>query len=877
MEHLKVLKNKSLITFHYSKIYDTIIHFMSIRIFTLVIIFIFHVMALNAQNEEDSIPIRLGDFVKKPIYEQEKHTHAPFHLWLWGTHYEPLYYKPVSAKVITLNSLFGGLSVVSQLPRLHILVLKDKKESLYVLRPLGGSTSFLNSNFFRSTYDLDDLEGTYIGDFITQAFTLVHPYGFIASNRMAKKIGLVSTQSDIAYISKGEATDTIADGSNIQDKLVTIMRLPFTEKEKAFADVGKLLEQLHRGNTYNVDQQLYIRTRLFDMLIGDWNKIPESWGWITSLKNDSVIFKPMVLDRNHAYPKIEGLFFKPLLNMLSLGFIPNYDDRLGNVKKFNTLGFALDIALTQKSGESLWLEQAKYLRTHLTDQLINSAFLALPKEVQDKEMQEIKRKLISRRNKVEDIAHRYYLALQKRPVITGTDEDDRFVLNEDEKGDLRIQIYNVKSKQPYLDRRYSSKYTKEIWLYGLEGNDIFEGNRSTNKIKILAIGGKGKNKYDFAQDGKIKVYESKSQKERLADSSSVKIVYPSNEEDALKYDYKKMSHKKVSVTPVGLYDSDLGINIGTSVTYTINGFKRQPYTQWHQLSFDYINGFTYQGIFPDYDGKKSFHVSAFIGSPAYFSNFFGFGNSTAGYKDEKNKFNRVHINKYAVTPAFYYQIDKDQEFNIAGSLEIDKVDNPKDRDLFINQVYGDDNEIFDKKFFLDLSARYVLDKKTPHIISKYKVDLSTGWLLNLGNMNRNVPYVKTNLSLNVRLIEHLSFATGINAKALFSDKYDFFQSATTELRGFRNNRFIGKQSLYQFSEFKWDMGKLNNSFTPVNYGLFAGVDHGRVWYQGEGSNSWHSSYGGGFWLTLFRQYTGKLSYFASNDGQRFLFQLGMGF
>lgn len=81
-------------------------------------------------------------------------------------------YKAVSVKAISLNSLYGGLSILREFKDLHTLVLKDKNESLYLLRPLGGSTSFLNSSFFKSVYDIDDLEDTYIGDFITEAFTL---------------------------------------------------------------------------------------------------------------------------------------------------------------------------------------------------------------------------------------------------------------------------------------------------------------------------------------------------------------------------------------------------------------------------------------------------------------------------------------------------------------------------------------------------------------------------------------------------------------------------------------------------------------------------------------------------------------------------------
>ena len=54
---------------------------------------------------------------------------------------------------------------------------------------------------------------------------------------------------------------------------------------------------------------------------------------------------------------------------------------------------------------------------------------------------------------------------------------------------------------------------------------------------------------------------------------------------------------------------------------------------------------------------------------------------------------------------------------------------------------------------------------------------------------------------------------------LFDNDYEFYQAATIDLRGFRENRFIGKQSFYQYSDLRLDMGKLKNPFTPLKYGL----------------------------------------------------------
>ena len=42
----------------------------------------------------------------------------------------------------------------------------------------------------------------------------------------------------------------------------------------------ELLDTIQANKNFQVDQELYIRERLLDMLIGDWNKIPENWNWL---------------------------------------------------------------------------------------------------------------------------------------------------------------------------------------------------------------------------------------------------------------------------------------------------------------------------------------------------------------------------------------------------------------------------------------------------------------------------------------------------------------------------------------------------------------------------------------------------------------------
>ena len=123
--------------------------------------------------------------------------------------------------------------------------------------------------------------------------------------------------------------------------------------------------------------------------------------------------------------------------------------------------------------------------------------------------------------------------------------------------------------------------------------------------------------------------------------------------------------------------------------------------------------------------------------------------------------------------------------------------------------------IFRTNYFVGLGATYRITKQPYSWLPLLETEWTAGWKMNLKKPERNFPYAQGKPFMERTVLG--SFYLGLldEGTVLFDNDYEFYQAATIDLRGFRDNRFIGKQSFYQYSDLRLDMGKLKNPFTPL--------------------------------------------------------------
>lgn len=839
--------------------------------------------------------------IRASVYTPEMTQKKGFYKFLFGNYYRSYYSLPIEVKTARLEDLHGGLTPSREGGGHQSMSLRlvDKDGKEYVMRGIKKSaTRFLQTVAFKNRYVGNSFKNTYTEEFLMDFYTSAHPYTPLVLDDLSESVGIYHSNPELYYIPKQNALDKFNE--NYGDQLYIVEERP-TDEFKSLKSFGNpnaiestddVLINLLKDKKYVIDEKAFIRARLFDMLIGDWDRHTDQWRWARfNTGKDSVVYRPIPRDHDQAFPKYGGALLPIILNVPAIRHMKTYKDDIKNVKWLNREAYPMDLAFITNATEKDWLEQAEYLRTHLTDEAIDKAFAGLPKELQDETMKEIKHNLRKRRDKVAEYALKYRKVLLKTVLLTGTDKKEKFVITRMPGGDTEVKIYSVKKDGETLmhSRVYNRKQTKEIWLYGLDDDDIFEVKGKPHKAILLRLlGGQSHDTYIVENGKKVNIYDFMS-KENTYETDRKTALLLTDDYEVNTYDFEKPAYNVFAGYPLLWYNPDDGVKIGGVINYTVNSFNRLPFSQRHSINgnlYFATQGFElgYRGVFFNVAKKWNFTFSALYTSPNFSVNYFGYGNETPNNDNDLGMdYNRVKIQTFSVAPGLFKIMRNGSLIDVQIPFESIGVENTDNR--FITEPGVVPAYVFDHRRYAGLTARYRFENYDNASLPALGMSFSAlaGWKSSLDEAERNFPFLESSVNFTHRLTadDKLVFSTTFKGKMLFNNDFEFYQAATlggdSDLRGYRRERFTGRHSFLQSSDVRYTIGRLRNGLLPVKYGLYTGFDYGRVWIDNDDSKKWHAAGGGGLWLNGVEVLTAKMSYFHGSDGGRIVFGLSMGF
>lgn len=833
--------------------------------------------------------------VKAKIYADSLLDKSGFYKALWGDHYREVYGLEVTAKVALLDTLYGGLKVMRPGGghQTRSLQMEDKDGKRYNMRAMRKSAvQFIQTVLLKDTEVENDFKNTLPEELILDFYTAAYPYGAFTIPKLAEAADLMHPSPELYYIPKQEALGIFNE--NYGNELYMIEERPEKEYDGAifnYADdvesTDDMLDKM-RNSQNVIDQKTYIKARVFDMLVGDWDRHNDQWRWAEYKdQNGKDIFVPIPRDRDQVYSKFDGALLDLARTLFNTSRqFPVYDEELKYTGWFNLAGIKLDRAFIENHGKDEWLAQASFLQKQITDEVIEEAFNDLPKEANNETASDIKEKLRGRRDNLVKIAGEYYDHLAKLQTLTGTDKTDLFEITRLPEGETNIKIFQTEEGikgELLVDRTYNKNETKEIWVYGLSDDDVFEvkGN-GNNPIFIRIIGGQNNDTYNIANGRKIKVYDQKSKKNTITSKGGAAFRFTDNY-NFNTYNYLKQKQNTNLLLPVFGYNPDDGFKFGPSNVFTINGFQQNPFDQQHRISAGYYFAtqsfdINYEGEFANIFADWNFLLGGYYKNPNFSENYFGFGNETINPEYEfglEMDYNRVRIGGYGASVGIQRDSPFGSFFRFRAVFEGIEVEGTEGR--FITLVVP--TELDETKYFATAEGTYAYEsfdnKVNPS--REMKFELTAGGTQNVEDSERIFGFVKPQLVFYNALSKNRKLVLKTNVRGQFNigNNFEFYQGAKlgseTGLRGYRNERFTGRTSAVGSADLRYGFNKFSTALTPLQVGIFGGYDVGRVWVPNDTSEVFHNSYGGGFWVNAADLMSGTFNLFTGDEGLRFSF------
>ncbi len=857
--------------------------------------------AFDVSNLPDSFPQE----VETSVYTAEQTKKSDFFKSVWGEHYRHIYSTKIKAKVATLDTLYGGLEIVRAGGghQTRSLRLKTKDGRELNMRALKKSaTQYLQTVLFKDTYIQDEFEKTAVEELIFDFYTAAHPYAFTVVPDLSDAAEIYHTNPKLYFIPKHKYLGRY--NVDYGGELYMIEERPednYTkERNFGYADdiesTHDIIEKVREDEKYKIDENAYIRARLFDMLIGDWDRHQDQWRWAQfDQENGDKLFRPIPRDRDQVFSNFDG----SLLDVMRIIAGPAkqlqvYDEELKNIDWMNAAGIKLDRVLVQASERETWIKHAKFLEEHITDEVIDRAFTKVPEAAQDSTLQEIKVKLKGRRGNLVDIANRYYEHLNKLAILSGTDKDDYIEITRVGNNKTRVKISRIKDGEKgevVVDKVFDKNITKEIWVYGLDDTDVFEvTGKANNPIFIRLIGGQENDTYIIENGRRVKFYDHESKentvKKNKGGTERFTDVYTLN-----LFDYQKNITKNKVFTPALGFNPDDGISLGLAFSSTTNGFQRNPFSQQHRFKGGYYfatSGFSlkYEGEFANIMNDWNLQIGGQFTSENFTNNFFGFGNETVNRDDELDfDYNRVKTSIYGARAGIIKKGSFGSDYGFRAVFEAIEIGDTANRFITTDFVSSENTDFFERRFFGALEAEYNYES----FDKKNSPSRGMTFLLNVGaktefNTIENLyGYVNSSLGFynSISRNRKLVLKTDVRTQLRIGDGFQFYQASRiggkSGLRGYRAQRFTGRNSFVGSSDLRYSFNAIKTNALPVQLGVFGGFDVGRVWIENDFSDKWHNDYGGGLWITAADSLSGTFNLFHGDEGLWFTFGFGLNF
>jgi hypothetical protein len=815
-------------------------------------------------------------------------------LWqfLLGSNWRDLWTTPIQVPVLDVQRFAGGLTPFKKGGnQSHTLHFNGADGRRYVFRSVRKDIERILG---------DDLNNTFLGGVVQDQTSANHPSASTIADVLQNAAGVLHPWPQLVVMpddpSLGEYREEFAGMlGHIEIKPDDVEEgvTPFAGASK-IQGTDKMVQNLDESLEYRFDSRAYLKARLLDAIMGDFDRGADQWDWVRYDAGGLKTYRPIARDRDWAFMHANGLLVKRARSIYAK--IGSYDEGNEKLKSVTFMTREFDRTRLSALPWSTWEAVVHELQTALTDDVIARAVAAQPRGFIDGSADFITAGFKARRDGLMELALKFYDMVNHHADVFAADGNELAEVERRDDGSVQVRITRYKKdgtlatdEGPAFDRAFIPSETEEVRIYMLEGNDrvvVRGGGPGDIKLRIVggggvdtladyaAVSGQRTHMYDSGESTGFITTRNTAVHRGTFETQQPGLLEEPDEDDEVpapptvleerpgryqdqyhipgnKFIDQKMQDRNQrywgstgTFAPTGDLRDGAGFILGAGYTHKSYGFRSQPFASVVSARAMYSFGASAFGVELSGDWRPPMSALALqmdvLASGFESQRFYGFGNDTELLPQEDALALR---NELRVTPTLRWFASEHTSV-FAGPVA-----------RFIDAKSGEDlPPIFGGFPGLDgsfgaLGGRIGFEHGDPHqsilgrgfrlsgTASTFKtVDGGSGSFSRAsGEAVAYIPLRWPTLALRVG---------GDKAWGEFPLHEAALLGGRTSLRGYRWNRFTGDASAFGNAELRVPVTRMD-FLLRGDLGLILAGDAGRVWMDGESPGDWHTSYGAG--------------------------------
>jgi hypothetical protein len=826
-----------------------------------------------------------------------------FHRAMLGSSYRDLWTTPIEAEVLDLTREAGGLRPVRR-------VGGQQTKGLALTGSDGRSYTFRAVEKDPSNILPEELHNTFVEGLLRDQMAAQHPAGALIADELARAAGVPTIPVRLVVMPDHPALGEFREEFKRLPGTFSEYPTAATPEHDGFEGAVEIVDHLAMfakladSPAERVAAREYLRVRLFDVLISDFDRHRKQWRWLR--RADDAIWRPIPEDRDQAFARYEGLIVRA-----AAGFVPQirtFGEKYDKILGLTYNGREQDRWLLAGLEREVWQAEAKSLAAALGDEVLERAARRMPAEWYALDGARLIAALRKRRDALAQEADVYYRHLAEEVDVHATDAAELARVERLEGGSVRVAIAALGAggapEPPYFERVFRADETDDVRLYLRGGDDRVEVSGPSGPVTVRVIGGKGDDRLDDAKGGGTRYYDSLGGNRVTSGPGTAWDRRPYSAPPGpagAPWIPPRDWGRDYFLVPWASYGSDIGVFVGGGVSTVGYSFRKHPWSDQQTLRAGWAFGAKQPRI--DYRGEfQRLNSRSRFGLRAYFTGlevlrYYGFGNETTAEQDDD--FYKVRQRQIVFVPSLTLPVAGALDFTIAPALQYAET---QEGDTLVDQQLPYGTGSFGQ---IGGWARLRLDTRRA-LARADKVKTALPSLFGAAGYPASGAYVEAigavfpkawDVESGYGWVEGQAstfFTAGSQGRATLAlraggkhmfGSYPFHNAASVggggffsgmdAVRGLRPNRFIGDTAAWGNGELRLYISRFFVAL-PGEWGVYGFGDVGRVWLEGETSDTWHTSWGGGIWIGLLTR-ANSLAFTVAKSDERTAYYIRAGF